>query len=254
MLLVRTVLVAGCCILSLLMPAASFAADGIRATFVATRKLTADQIVVTFEQSELYNSDGTSQRSNPGKVIADAFVAAGLDVQSYRSLTQGLSPGFNSPTFNRVADGAVAPAGYDFRRSYTFTLTGFKHPEVILHVLARNGVRQTQSFRIESTKLEATRAELAIEAVNGALQKARAIASQIGLPDLQIVDVAVVGAGPGYAPANMGYIFGDDRRPVLSSDSGALSGAIEVSNTQQSGPIVEVIVAATVTLGARRSP
>jgi Protein of unknown function (DUF541) len=232
---------------SFLMMSVALAADGIRGSFTATRKLQVDQITVAFEQTDHYGSDDAADRSDPGRIMIDAFKAAGLHVVAYRSVVPGLQPGMNTALFNKATIGSRAPAGYELRRSHAFTLAGFKQPEAVLHVLAKNGIRQTQYFRLENSNFETVRSELANEAIDGALLKARDLAKRLGNPDTEIADVVVVGAAP-FMPTNSGggqqsFNFG-----TLPADS-----LVEMSSLEATEPILVIKVAATVTLRPKRS-
>lgn len=232
------------------------AAEGIKAGFTAIRKLPVDQITVAFDQVDIYGPDDPTERPDPGRVMMEAFKAAGLQVVAYRTYMAGLQPGANTAMFNKVTSGSKAPGGYEFKRSHTFTLAGFRQPEAVLHILARNGIRHTQLFRMENSNLEAVRSELANEAIDGALLKARALAKRLGIQDTDIVDVTVAVAGTGTVSFGTTTVFGSASIGARGVDFGAMQSmdtSVELSSLEAAEPVVRVSVPAVVTLSPKRS-
>lgn len=240
---------------------AALAADGLKATFTATRKLPVDQITVIFSQTEVITPHEAADRPDAGdkldagRVMIDAFRAAGLRVVDYRAILADMQPAANTAMFNKVSPGSKAPAGYELRRSYLFTLTGFNEPETIIHILARNGIRQAQAFRLEHSNVEAVRSELAEEAIDSALLKARALAKRLGIAETDIVDVTAYSAGSINFTSSNGFGASTAFGSRLNDFGGIqlVDSAVELSGLDTTEAVVRVKVSATVTLSPRRS-
>jgi len=167
---------------------------GIHATYTATRTLPVAEIKANFAQSEHVNlDDPASTPGGRGQVLLDAFKAAGMTVSEWTTnVGPGNFPGNQNQVPNQI--GAPGSAQVDVIRNYAFTITGFKRVEDVIAVIAKNGIRQPGQMILRPANWETLQDDLANEAVDGAVAKARKIAAHLGKGQADVLDVNVSAA------------------------------------------------------------
>lgn len=163
-------------------------ANGVRASFLASRTVPIREVIVTFNHIEHIKA-GEGSLSNRGKVLVEALKAEGLTIAHWTSaLNPGASVGPNAA--NRIGDPG-ASASVDASVLYTLTISGFRRVEDVVLALAKQGVRQTGSLKLRPADTLKLADEMGIEAVKEATAKARKMAEAVGASGLEVIDASV---------------------------------------------------------------
>lgn len=184
-------------------PAAAHAADGIKATAIATRALPADLLQVTFNISERIGAEEATKAGDGVQAVVDGLTRRGFEVVSRTvAFASGYKSSGASGLFGRDAS---AREPLDLTRTHTLRIKGFKRVEDVLVALTQSGVRNVGSPQLLSSQLDAARSELSLEAARMAVAKARALAKALDVAAGPVIDVTVAdtgaphGAGTGLA-------------------------------------------------------
>jgi hypothetical protein len=198
------------------------AADGFKATAVASRLAPADIVQVSFTAREQLgggsNSEGKDGLEGKDRLEAKdrgAQIAAELAKRGLRIVRRGfviMGKGYDSKYDGGVVSqllGRDKPAGKDapvVQRSHVFLIAGFKHPDEVIVHLSQLGVRVSAPWILQSSEAERIAEELSLEAGAQAVAKARRLAAHLGVTAGQVVDVATShGRGETVAASHPGY-------------------------------------------------
>jgi uncharacterized protein YggE len=164
----------------------AFAADGIRASAVASRTAPADIVSVGFQIAEPAAEPGQEKEANILSALVKAFEARGINVLE-ASETQ-------LPFFNNANVNTIGPASQRAKhtKQLLLKLSGFRRTEEIAEVLEGNGIRQNIGYTFDSTKYEAIRADLQREAIAKAVAQAQDWARDADVKTGKVIDLVVV--------------------------------------------------------------
>ena len=218
------------------------AADGVKATAVATRTLPADLLHVTFSLTDRMSLDDLAQAQDGGHAIAEALRKRGLEVLLRTIVVTGSARGAYSGGMNVFGRDASGKDPMDLTRTHVLRIRGFKRVEEVLLALAQNGVRHVSAAHLTSSQLDAAREELSLEAARLAVARARALARHLDVPVGQVLDVSTSDAGPAASH-------------IVSSSGALITHTHPGTGAAQIGPAgeLQVIAAVSATVTLERS-
>ncbi len=186
-------LLVGCAVIVALLftLAPASAADGIKATAVASREVPADTLVVSFHMIErsLPEQDGRLRAEE--QRIRREIEKAGATVASWTSRIAIINAGLNTSASNYISPSSTDRQAIDTRRDIRARLTGVTDEEHIAAILGRNGVRHGVTLTWTSSVADKAREDLEFEAAVAAVTKARALAERIGAKAGGVIDLHV---------------------------------------------------------------
>jgi hypothetical protein len=173
----------------------TLAADGFKATVTVSRKVPADALLVSFHLIERTWPETQSQLRAEEIRIREELKKSGVIIESWTGKASVVNSGFNSTTYNYINPGnTTQQQAVDMRRDISLRVIGARDFEAIAAILGRNGIRHSVTFNWSASKSDAAREELAFEAVDAAVKKARALAERVGSKAGNVIDVTITNA------------------------------------------------------------
>lgn len=194
-------LLAGCAVvaaLSLAVPA--HAADGIRATAIASRKVPADVLVLSFHLTERANPEQPSRLPAEEQRMREEIRKTGATITAWTTRVAFLNAGYTGYS-SSSKDQAV-----QVRREITARLTGVTDTQPIEAALVKNAVRHGAMLTWTASDADKVREELEADAAAAAVAKARSLAERTGAKAGNVIDLQILQLSPGNTTANRGEV------------------------------------------------
>jgi uncharacterized protein YggE len=165
----------------------AFAADGIKASGVATRTAPADTVTVGFQIAEPAPEPSQEKDANKLSVLVKAFEVKGIKVLE---ASESRLPFFNNANVNINTVGS-ASSRKGLSKHLSLRLTGFKRTEEIADVLDENSIRQRVIYNFDSSKFDAIRGDWHREAIAKAIAQAQDWARDADAMTGKVIDLSV---------------------------------------------------------------
>jgi Protein of unknown function (DUF541) len=167
----------------------ALAADGIKASGIATRTAPADIVSVGFQIAEPSPEPGQEKNASELSVLVKAFEVKGIKVLE---ASESRLPFINNANTAMVNSIGSESSRTKFTKHVLLKLTGFKRSEDVADVLDENGIRKDITYTFDSSKFDAIRADLQREAIAIAIAQAHGWAQDADVKTGKVIDLTVL--------------------------------------------------------------